>query len=301
MEDSASPLMQRWRLRRELRTARLRKELTQKQVAEAMEWSLSKVNRIEQAKSGISINDLRALLLLYGITDEEQTEQLLNLTRAAARSKGGRHDQWWRHYTEVAPAKLLELLDYESAASAVSQFETIFAPGILQTEEYASAVLQVFYDEKSSADRVAPLVDLRTRRRDLLTSEGAPEFTFVLDESVIHRVVGSPSVMSQQLQHLAKVAKRPNVTIQIMPFMAGLHSGMKQSFELIQFAEAPDENIVFLESPRGDFISDDPEETRNYLEAFESITAMSLNPSESVARLCEAAGEMTDDSSPLSR
>src|SRR5689334_1720725 len=103
MEDSASPLMQRWRLRRELRTARLRKELTQKQVAEAMEWSLSKVNRIEQAKSGISINDLRALLLLYGITDEEQTEQLLNLTRAAARSKGGRHDQWWRHYTEVAP------------------------------------------------------------------------------------------------------------------------------------------------------------------------------------------------------
>lgn len=294
MEDSASPLMLRWRLRRELRTARLKKELTQKQVAEAMEWSLSKVNRIEQAKSGISINDLRALLLLYGITDKERTEQLLNLTRAAAaRAREGRHDQWWSHYTEVAPAKLLELLDYESVASVISQFETIFAPGILQTEEYASAVLQVFYNEEISAERrVAPLVDLRTRRRDLLTSKDAPKFTFVLDESVIHRVVGSPSIMSQQLKHLANEAELANVTLQIVPFTAGLHSGMKQSFELIQFAEASDENIVFLESPRGDFISDDPEETWNYLEAFESIAAVSLSPVESVARLRKAASEM---------
>jgi Domain of unknown function (DUF5753)/Helix-turn-helix domain len=292
MEDSASPLMLRWRLRRELRTARLNSDLTQKQVAEAMEWSLSKMNRIEMAKSGISVNDLRALLPIYGITDKEQADELLDLARAVARAKGGRQDQWWRHYTEVAPAKLLELLDYESAASAISQFETIFAPGILQTEEYASAVLQVFYDEKSSADRVAALVDLRTRRRDLLTSDGAPRFTFVLDESVIHRVVGSPSVMSRQLQHLATVAELPNVTIKIVPFTAGLHPGMKQSFELIQFAEAPDENIVFLESPRDDLISDDPDETQNYLEAFWRITAVSLSLSDSVARLRKAAGEM---------
>jgi transcriptional regulator with XRE-family HTH domain len=291
MEDSASPLMLRWRLRRELRTARLNSNLTQKQVAEAMEWSLSKMNRIEKAKSGISINDLRALLPLYGITDKERAEALFDLGRAVGRAKGGRRDQWWRHYTEVAPAKLLELLDYESAASAVSQFETIFAPGILQTEEYASAVLQVFYDGKSSTDRVAPLVDLRTRRRDLLTSGDAPKFAFVLDESVIHRMVGSPSIMSQQLQYLAQAAERPNVTMQIVPFTVGLHSGMKQSFELIQFAETPDENIVFLESPRGDFISDDPEETQNYLEAFRSITAVSLPPSESVARLRMAASE----------
>jgi len=292
MEDSASPLMLRWRLRRELRTARLNSNLTQKQVAEAMEWSLSKMNRIEMAKSGISINDLRALLPIYGITDKGQADELLGLARAVARAKGGRQDQWWRHYTEVAPAKLLELLDYESAASAISQFETIFAPGILQTEEYASVVLQVFYDEKSSADRVAALVDLRTRRKDLLTSEGAPRFTFVLDESVIHRVVGSPSIMSQQLQSLANVAELPNVTIQIVPFTAGLHPGMKQSFELIQFAEAPDENIVFLESPREDLISDDPEETQNYLEAFWRIIGVSLSPSDSVARLRKAGGEV---------
>jgi transcriptional regulator with XRE-family HTH domain len=293
MDDGSSPLMLRRRLRTELRTARLNSNLTQEQVAKAMEWSLSKMNRIEKAKSGISINDLRALLPLYGITDKEQTGELLDLARAVARAKGGRYDQWWRRYNEVAPASLLELLDYESAASAVSQFETIFAPGILQTEEYASAVLQVFYDEKSSAERVAALVDLRTRRRHLLTSPGAPKFSFVLDESVIRRLVGSPSTMSQQLQHLIGTAELPNVTIRIVPFTAGLHPGMKQPFELIQFADVLGENIVFLESPRGDFISDDPKEAETYLTAFRRVTEESLSAAESVSILRKAASEMT--------
>ena len=102
----------------------------------------------------------------------------------------------------VAPAGLLDLIDYEYAASAVSQFEAMFVPGILQTEEYASAVLLNFYGEKSSAERVKALVELRTKRRDLLTSGNAPQFSFVLDESVIHRLAGSPAIMSQQLMHL---------------------------------------------------------------------------------------------------
>ena len=118
--------------------ARLNKELTQYQVAKAMEWSLSKMNRIEKAKSGISTNDLKALLPLYGITDEERTEELLALARAA------RQSPWWNRYRDVAPAELLELMDFESAASAVSQFETMFVPEILQTEEYASVVLRGF-------------------------------------------------------------------------------------------------------------------------------------------------------------
>lgn len=285
MGDIASPLMLRRRLRTELRTARLKKGLTQEHVAKTMEWSLSKMNRIEKAKSGISANDLKALLPLYGITDKERIEELVALARAARQNPG------WRRYSDVAPAELLELIDYESAASAVSQFETMFVPGILQTEEYASAVLQFFYDEKSAAERVSALVDLRTRRRDLLTRENAPQFYFVLDESVIHRLVGSPSVTSRQLRHLVGVAELPNVTIQVVPFAAGLHPGMKGPFEIVQSADTPDENIVFLEIPRGDIISDDPKEIQNYLEAFERITGTSLGPSDSVDRLRKAAGE----------
>ena len=288
MVDSASPLLLRRRLRTELRTARLKKGLTQEQVAKAMEWSLSKMNRIEKAKSGISANDLKALLPLYDITDKEQAEELAALARAA------RQAPWWRRrYSDVAPAGLLDLIDYETAASAVSQFETMFVPGILQTEEYASAVLQVFYGEKSSDERVAALVSLRTKRRDLLTSENAPNFSFVLDESVLHRLVGSFAVTSRQLRHLVEVAELPNVTIQIIPFTSGLHPGMSGPFEVVEFEDTPDENIMFLEGPRGDFISDDPKETDSYLEAFRRIKDRSLTASDSVARLLKAAGEMT--------
>ena len=175
--DGASPLVLRRRLRAELRAARREKGLTQDQVAKAMEWSLSKMNRIEKAKTGISANDLKALLPLYGIADKEQ--ELLTLARAA------RQPGWWSQYGEVAPSGLLQLIDYESAASAVSQFETMFVPGILQIEDYASAILQAFYDEKPTEERVAALVKLRTARRDLLNGENAPRFSFVLDESVI--------------------------------------------------------------------------------------------------------------------
>src|SRR5271165_1596484 len=279
MSDSASPLMLRRRLRTELKTVRLNKGLTQEQVAKAMEWSLSKINRIEKAKSSISINDLKALLSLYDITDTERIEELLALARAVARAKTARQSSWWKSYSDVAPPELLELIDYESAASAISQFETIFVPGILQTEEYASAVLQVFYDEKSAPEKVAALVDLRTRRRGLLTSENAPRFSFVLDESVIHRLVGSPAVTSRQLLHLVEIANPPDVTIQVVPFTAGMHPAMKEPFEVVQFEDTPDENIVFLEGPRSDIIIENPEETQSYLEAFDHITEISLGPS----------------------
>ena len=209
-----------------------------------MYWSLSKMNRIERAKSGISTNDLRVLLPFYGITDQERVRQLLDLARAAKQSP------WWQSYGDVASGELLELMNYESASSAISQFEPTFVPGILQTEDYASAVLQVFNDEKPG-ERVDRLVKLRTERRRLLEErENAPEFSFVLDESVIRRLVVSHAVMRQQLQHLVSVGKQQNVRIQVVPFTAGIHRGMKGAFEVVQFEdtpdaeETPDESIV---------------------------------------------------------
>jgi transcriptional regulator with XRE-family HTH domain len=275
VNEGASPMMLRRRLRTELRNARFKTGLTQEQVAKAMVWSLSKMIRIETAQTGISVNDLKALLSLYGITDKDRIAELVGLARDA------RQAPWWRPYTEFAPPALLQLIDYESAASAVSQFETMFVPGILQIEEYASAILEVFYDEKSSDERVATLVDLRTKRRDLLTSKNAPKFSFVLDESVIHRLVGSPAIMN--------MTELPNVTIQVVPFTAGLHPGMKGPFEVVQFEDSPDESVVFVEERRSDFISDNPRETQGYLENFERIAEKALGPSDSVDLLRAAA------------
>ena len=242
MEDNASPMVLRRRLRAELLAAREEKELTQQNVARAMDWSLSKINRIERGKSGISTNDLKVLVRYYGITDVQRVEQLLDLARRA------RKNPWWHSYQDVASRELLSLIDYESAASAINQFEAAFVPGIAQTEDYAAAVLQVFNDNKTDAV-VQRLVELRIKREQLLSIKDAPEFRFVLDEAVIRRRVGSTSLMRQQLEKLARFAMLPNVKIQVMPFAAGLHRGMG-SFEIVNFEDTPDEGIVFVEGSR---------------------------------------------------
>ncbi len=286
MAEVGSPLVQRRRLRTELKKARQTSGLTQDQVAGEMDWSLSKIIRIESASSGISANDLKALLQLYGVKDPGQVDSLVALARAA------RERSWWSAYRDVAPSSLLQLIEYESAASVVRQFETTFIPGILQTEDYARAVIQDYYDERPGSDKLHALVELRTRREDLFDADNRPSFQFMLDEAVIRRLVGGSSVMRNQLRRLIEVTDKPNVTVEVIPFSAGLHPGMSGPFEIIEFADPSDSDIVFLESPRGDIVSDDPEETLKYREAFEGLAKAALGPRDSLARIAKIADEM---------
>jgi transcriptional regulator with XRE-family HTH domain len=287
MAEVGSPLVQRRRLRVELKKARQTSGLTQEKVASEMDWSLSKVIRIESGSSGISANDLKALLQLYGVKDPGQVDSLVALARAA------RERSWWSAYRDVASQSLLQLIEYESEAHAVRQFETLFIPGILQTEDYARAVLQNHYDEGPGSEQLRALVELRTRREDLFDAENGPSFHFVLDEAVVHRLVVGPSVMRRQLRRLIEVANRPNITIEIVPFSAGLHPGMKGPFEIIEFADPPVSDIVYLEGPRVDIISDDPEEILKYREAFERLVKASLGPRDSLTLIARIADEMS--------
>jgi transcriptional regulator with XRE-family HTH domain len=281
MKDSARPTVLRRRLRIELLAAREQMGLTQHKVAEAMDWSLSKMNRIETGKSGISTNDLRALLEFYGVTDGERVDHMLSLAREA------RQDRWWGSYSDVASRELQELMEYESVASTIRQFETTFVPGIMQTEDYASIVLHVFHGDKSDED-VKRLVELRTSRAQLLTQENAPNFHFILDESVIRRQVGSHSQMREQVQALIRVAKLPNVHIQLVPFEAGLHRGMTGAFEVIQFRDSRDIDAVFVEGQR-DFFVEDLEGIRLHREIFGQIANLALSPGKTV-KLLESVG-----------
>jgi len=288
MVDGGSPLVQRRRLRSELRSAREAKGLTQDQVAHEMDWSLSKIIRIEGASSSISANDLKALLSLYGITESERVDSLLALAKA------GRERSWWSAYRDVAPSLLLQLIEYESVASAIRQFETLFIPGILQTEEYARAVIQNYYDDEGpGSDKLRALVELRVRREGLLNSEHSPSFNFMLDEAAVSRLVGGSSVMRSQLRRLIAVDEKPNVTVEIVPFSAGLHPGMRGPFEIIEFVDPLDKDIVFVETPRGDIISDDPKETKSYRDAFDRLEKASLGPRDSLALLARIAEEMS--------
>lgn len=281
-------MVQRRRLRSELRSAREAKGLTQDQVAHEMDWSLSKIIRIEGASSSISANDLKALLSLYGITESERVDSLLALAKA------GRERSWWSAYRDVAPSLLLQLIEYESVASAIRQFETLFIPGILQTEEYARAVIQNYYDDEGpGSDKLRALVELRVRREGLLNSEHSPSFNFMLDEAAVSRLVGGSSVMRSQLRRLIAVAEKPNVTVEIVPFSAGLHPGMRGPFEIIEFVDSLDKDIVFVETPRGDIISDDPKETKSYRDAFDRLEKASLGPRDSLALLARIAEEMS--------
>ena len=282
-----SPLLPRRRLRAELKKARQDSGLTQEQVASEMYWSLSKIIRIESGASSISPNDLKALLPLYGITNIDQVNALVALARAARERSGS------SAYRDVAPSSLLQLIEYESVASVIRQFEPTFIPGILQTEDYARSVLQDYYDERLESDRLRALVELRVRRKELFDKYNPPSFHFILDEAVVRRLVGGASVMSRQLRRLIELAERPHITVDVIPFSAGVNPGMKGPFEIIEFADQSDSEIVFLESHRGDIISDDPEETLSYRKAFERLEKSSLGCRDSLTRITRIADEMS--------
>jgi transcriptional regulator with XRE-family HTH domain len=297
MRDGDSLLLQRRRLRAELRKARIDQGLTQDQVAKAMDWSLSKVIRIEGTRdstsSNISTNDLKALLSLYEVDNGERVDELINLARAA------RVRPWWSAYRDKAPDSLLELIEYESAASVIRHSEALLVPGILQTEDYARNVLEEYYGESAQTSpkgpnySIAELTDLRTKRRELLAREAAPTSIFRLDEAVLRRVVGSVPVMRAQLQSLVDLSARPNVTIEVIPFSVGLHSGMKGPFEVIEFASSESvDDILFLEIVGNDRISDDPAVTAEYREIFERLGKISLDSQQSVAFIKQAMNQL---------
>jgi transcriptional regulator with XRE-family HTH domain len=281
--DGRSPVVQRRRLRTELRRTRLEAQFTQEQVAAAMDWSLSKVIRIENGSVGISTNDLKALLRLYQVTDAERTDELVALGRA------GRERSWWSGYREVAPQSLLQLIGYESAAFVTRNFETLLVPGLLQTEEYARTIIEEF----EGPGHLETLVEIRMRRQDLLDRADPPLLFFILDEAVVRRQIGGKAVMRRQLQRLVEAADRPNVTVEVVPFSAGAHPGLKGPFVIVEFPDPEDDDVLFLESARGDVISRDlPEEVAAHREAFEVLRKLSLGSDRSLAYLDKLADEM---------
>jgi transcriptional regulator with XRE-family HTH domain len=256
-----SAAVQRLRLRTQLRKARTSAGLTQKQVAAKMEWSPSKLIRIEAGEVGISVNDLRPLLAEYGITDQDRIDALLDLARGSRKMP-------FSEYRDIYSKEFLEYLAMESSASVIRFFNPLVLPGLLQTEEYATAVIRA-YTRHASEEDIERMIEARLARQDLLQEEGTPELSFILDESVIRRQVGGRGVMRAQLRHLAELTTHPKVDVQVLPFSIGAHNAMLGPFVLFEFDvdEMPD--AVYLENPGGtSSISSAPDVTARYLETF---------------------------------
>ncbi len=241
--------MQRALLSAELQRLRHAARLKQEEVARALEWSTSKLIRIEGGTVGISITDLMALLSHYGVTDTDRTAELAELARGA-RGRG-----WWNEYkNEVSDQAFLTYLGYEAGASILRQSQGLLIPGLLQTEEYARALMRK-YVEPSEGDA---LVEIRMRRQEeMSTRDKPPQQFYIMDEAVIQRQMteeNDQGIMVRQLRHLIEVAARPGVTIEVIPFAVGPHFGMKGPFAHLEF-DGDLGDVLYLESARsGDLV-----------------------------------------------
>ena len=259
VEDAA---VQRRRLRAELRRARVRAHQTQRDVADAMDWSLSKLIRIESGSVGISTTDLKVLLQHYDL-EESEIDRLVQLARASKDQQA-----WWTEYKDVISPKYLEYLKLEGSASVIQDFEPMFVPGLLQDEDYARAIFQEFAGS-ASKKRIDTWVELRMRRQDEMSSlPNPPHMEFVLDEAALRRLVGGSEVMGRQLRRLREEAAKEYVTIEVIPFSAGAHPGMKGPFVILEFDSEMDDDLLFLEVSGQDMSRQGKQKIKPYRDAW---------------------------------
>ncbi|MFI1973074.1 helix-turn-helix domain-containing protein [Streptomyces cinnamoneus] len=277
-------VVQRRQLRTELKKARAKSRLTQQEVAARMDWSPSKLIRIEAGQVGVTTNDLRALLETYGIVEPDQVDHFLELARASRKLPYG-------EYRGLISKTYMDLLSYEYSASIVRTYESLVIPGMLQTEEYARAV-NMAYSPEITGERLDRLIELRLQRQELLEAPQRPELFFVLDEASIRRCIGSPGIMVAQLNRLKTLANLPGVCIQVIPFKAGAHRGMRGAFSHMEF-EAELDDIVYLERYPGSQVTDEPEVTGQHLEVFWELEA--LAPPTDLPQLIDRAIEEMSD------
>ncbi|WP_170155267.1 MULTISPECIES: helix-turn-helix domain-containing protein [Lentzea] len=270
MSVKGNPVAQQRKLLGELRQAREVLKLTQDSVAEALDWSTSKVIRIEQGKSGISVTDLKALLLHYGITEPTRVGELVDLARATKRPA------WMAKYRGL-PKGFAHFIELETVAIRCRYVQTLLIPGMLQTRDYATAVNRAGGEDPQTSQRG---VDIRMHRQNLIGPDG-PDMFFIIDESTLHRVVGGVEIMREQLDHIRKLAATDQMSVQIVPFGAGLHPAMKGSFSILEISEDEEDYSLFLEELYGSsLLQDDSEAVRKYLRYFFQLEKFALPATE---------------------
>lgn len=282
------PLVRR-RLRNELRIQRENAQLSQDQVAKAMDWSLSKVIRLEAGQVGISTNDMKALLALYGVQTADRIAFMLDLARAARKQAS-----WWSTYRDTYSSDQLDYFGYENEAALIRCFEPIVVPGLLQTEEYMRALFTSASPQPQDPGAIERQVDLRlARQRHVLGRDDPPEFVAILDESVIRRTVGGGDVMADQLDAIANIAQMPNVTIQLTPLDGEVHPGLSGSFVLLDFSDPHDQTVLEIDGPLADsLLRDDPEVLSTYRLSFERIQTAAISAEKSREMILGAATDL---------
>lgn len=283
MSEVRSPTLRRRELAARLRALRLERGLTVDQVAEQLLCSPSKVSRMETGQRGATLRDVRDLCGIYGLTDPSQVEYLMGLVREA------KQQAWWQSYDLDYYATYVGL---EQAAVTLCYYQSSIVPGLLQTAGYARGLHEGSMPAEFTPERAGELIEVRIRRQQVLNREPPLELRVVLDEAVLHRVVGGPDVMAEQLTHFVAIAKRPNVTLQVIPFSAGAHPAMENMFTIIEFEDvAPP--VVYVEGLMGFLFLERGNDVARYTQIFKYLCEIALNPQETIELMSEASARHT--------
>jgi transcriptional regulator with XRE-family HTH domain len=283
MPDPPSSAIRR-ALATELRRLREACSMSGDDVAARLNWSASKVSRIETNRIGIKPADLTQLLDLYAVDDARRSE--LRALAAVTEARG-----WWSAYTDTLPAEYVAYIALENSATTLRAWSPELVHGLLQTEAYAAAVLDAFFGTRILPGDMRRRIEARLRRQALLTRADAAEFTFILDEAALRHRFGTSATMRAQLDHLEQQSRLPTTTIRVLPF-AGPHPAGLGGFAILSFAPVRGtrlNDVVYAEHLAGANLLDDETETDEHELAFRRLDAAALDADASRALILSVA------------
>ncbi|MGW9024141.1 helix-turn-helix domain-containing protein [Streptomyces sp. NPDC055722] len=282
MASNVNPTVRRRRLGQELRRLREVKGMTAEEVAERLLVSQSKISRLENGRRSISQRDVRDLCGVYEVEDQRVVESLMEMARDS------RQQGWWHAFGDIPYSVYIGL---ETDAESLRVYEPQIITGLLQTRSYAEALIQGALPETSAAD-IDKRVQVRMRRQERIAAENAPlRLWVVLDEAALRRVVGSHNVMREQLEHLAEMSQLPHVTVQVLPFGMGAHPGLNGQYAILEFADAADSSVVYLEGVTSDLYLEKAHDVQKYAVMYEHLRAQALNVEQSRQFIADRAKE----------
>lgn len=280
MASNVNPTVRRRRLGQELRRLREQKGMTAEEVADRLLVSQSKISRLENGRRSISQRDVRDLCGVYEVEDVRVVDSLMQM------AKDSRQQGWWHAFGDVPYSVYIGL---ETDAASLRVYDPQVVPGLLQTERYAAALIDGALVEAPTAD-VEKRVKVRMRRQERISSPDHPlRLWTVLDEAALRRVVGSPEIMREQLQHLIKQSELPHVTVQVIPFKMGAHPGVSGQYAILEFPDTADSSVVYIEGVTSDLYLEKAQDVQQYSVMYEHLRAQAWGADRSRDFIAEVA------------
>ncbi|MFD4972024.1 helix-turn-helix domain-containing protein [Streptomyces sp. NPDC058424] len=282
MASNVNPTVRRRRLGQELRRLRELKGMTAEEVAERLLVSQSKISRLENGRRSISQRDVRDLCGVYEVEDHRIVDSLMQM------AKESRQQGWWHSFGDIPYSVYIGL---ETDAASLRIYDPQVVPGLLQTRQYAEALIAGALPETAPAD-IEKRVQVRMRRQERISAAENPlRLWTVLDEAALRRIVGSPALMREQLEHLVEQSRLPHVTVQVIPFDMGAHPGLNGQYAILEFPDTADSSVVYIEGVTSDLYLEKANDVQKYSVMYEHLRAQALNVEQSRQFIANIAKE----------